>query len=456
MTTNNEESFKEKILIVDDNQQNRAMMLAVLKKDNREVFLAESGVRALDMLNSMSFSLIILDVQMPGLGGFETLGLMKQSGLDERTPIVFITSHSKDAINIDAGFGLGAHDYLFRPIDINLLKNKIDAILKYQRRQQELTRVNESLEDILASELQKKRSSIETYFTEEAFENNINGLIVVDKNLNYIRVNKAFARMTGYTADELLGKTPSILKSGLQSDEFYKDMWETLKSSGAWQGELWNRNKNNELYAEWLTINAIKDGDGTVSHYIGVASDITGHKQFQKKLEQNAGFDYLTGLPNRRSFLKALNKNIGGNPEKKVIGVFFMDLNKFKPINDNFGHKAGDELLAAVAKRLQKCVRQCDVVARIGGDEFIIMVNADEQGFTGVAKTIAEKVIMALTSPFNISNYEIRIGTSIGIAFYPYDGGDAETLIAHADTAMYRAKKQESGHYCFFNRDLEG
>jgi diguanylate cyclase (GGDEF)-like protein/PAS domain S-box-containing protein len=451
-----DEFCKEKILLVDDNQQNRTLMLAILSNDNREILLAESGQKALELLTHTAVDLIIMDVQMPGLNGFETIERMKKSGLNIRTPIVFITSHSQDDMSIDLGFEMGAYDYIFRPIDINLLRLKVAAILKVHRRHEELSKTNETLINQLASALKKQQFSTEMYFTDEAFENNLNGLVVVDKNLNYLRVNKAFTQITGYTTDELIGKTPSLLKSGIQSDQFYKDMWTTLNSTGAWQGELWNRNKNNELYAEWLTINAVMDSDNTVSHYIGVVSDITGHKQFQERLVKHADFDCLTTLPNRRNFLETLKKNIRNVEEKKVLSVFFLDLNKFKAVNDNFGHKVGDELLAAVAKRLQRCVRQNDVVARLGGDEFVIMANLDQDSFTGTAKTIAEKIIMALTDPFNLSNNKVHISTSIGIACYPHDGKDAETLITHADLAMYQSKKQGYGQYHFFDSNLEG
>lgn len=455
MIENNNNSYKEKLLIVDDKRQNRMLLDAVLKHENREIFLAESGEKALDLLKEITFNLVILDVQMPGLGGFETVKLMVKSGLADKTSFVFITSHSQDETSIDIGFELGAHDYIIRPIDINLLKHKVAAILKRLHRQQELTKANELLAHELATEIKKQQISGAAYFTDDAFENNLNGLVVVDKNLNYLRVNKAFRQITGYTTDELIGKTPSILKSGLQSDQFYKDMWAVLNEKGAWQGELWNRNKNNEIYAEWLTINAVVDDYGNISHYFGVVSDITGHKQFQEELEQHAEFDYLTGLPNRRNLLKTLNKNILYLADEKVIGVFFLDLNKFKAVNDNYGHKVGDELLVAVAKRLQKCMRESDIVARLGGDEFVILFQANVEDFAGTAKTIAEKIIVALTTPFNLSHVEVHISSSIGIAFYPYDGQDAEGVITHADTAMYKAKKQGCGQYHFFNAGLE-
>ncbi len=441
-----------KLLIVDDNQHNLELMKTALKQENIDIQTAESGAAALEKLVDNEFALIIMDVDMPVLTGFDTVEIIKESQLSKSTPIIFISSHCKAGSDIETGFKIGACDYILRPVDMVLFKNKVKIFLKLYQTEQALQKANFLLADKAArldsqlTEQLKINNALK--FSEHVFENSVNGIIVVDKNLQFVRVNQAFSKITGYSLSELVGKTPKILSSGIQDQRFYEEMWHTLQEKEAWQGELWNRRKNNELYAEMLSINAVKDEQGVVSHYIGIVSDITERKRANEKAEYLANYDYLTGLPNRLNLISTLEKYIADD-EITTLAVLFLDLDKFKPVNDRYGHQTGDELLVAVAKRLRGCVRDTDLVARLGGDEFIIVLKKPNTS-SKASEKVAKKIISAVSSPFNISDKKITINTSIGIALYPEQGKDADDLITLADDAMYKSKSEGAGcfHFC--------
>lgn len=453
-TMNNDLSsanITDKILIVDDNQANIDLIESILKREDIAACTASSGEQALEYLKNVSFSLIIMDVNMPGLTGFETAKIIQKTKIAQDTPIIFISSQCKTTANIEEGFKSGAYDYILRPIDIDLLKNKIKIFLRLSRTEKELKAANHLLAqkaeylDNQLSEQVEINSALK--FTEQVFENSVNGIIIVDEALNFVRVNQAFTKMTGYSPEELIGKTPRILSSGLQNKDFYTKMWATLQTKGAWQGELWNKRKNNELYAEMLSINAVKDNVGIVSNYIGIVTDITETKKAHEKNEHLANYDYLTGLPNRLNLMRSLTKLLA-NPVSSQFTLLFLDLDKFKPINDNHGHQVGDDLLIAVSKRLKSSIRDGDLVARLGGDEFIIVLknptNAEQAGIA-----VAKKVINAISSPFNLSGLQININTSIGISLYPTDATNADTLMTLADNAMYLSKSKGAGYFHF-------
>jgi len=441
----------EKVLIVDDNQQNLALMQAALKQQELKIYTAQSGAMALDILDNNIFSLIIMDVSMPLLTGFETVKIFQETQRSNDTPIIFISSQCKADADIEEGFKVGAHDYILRPIDIPLFRNKVNTFLKLYRTEQELKQANLLLSEkavkLECRLTEQLKINSELRFSEQVFENSVNGIIIVDENLKFVRVNRAFTEITGYSLAELIGKTPKILASGVQDKTFYEEMWNTLINTGSWQGELWNKRKGSELYAEMLSINAVRDKQGVVSNYIGIVTDITEKKKNHEKNEYLANYDYLTGLPNRLNLMTIMEKTIN-DKEIKAMAILFLDLDQFKPVNDDYGHQMGDDLLVAVAKRLRSCVRDSDFVARLGGDEFIIVLkepNASEVA----SEKVAEKIISAISSPFNISNRKININTSIGIALYPRDGGDADTLITLADNAMYKSKEAGAGYFYF-------
>jgi len=276
------------------------------------------------------------------------------------------------------------------------------------------------------------------------------GIIITDYQGIINDVNPAFCNITGYSRDEVLGKKPSILSSGRQSPEFYSDMWMALKEHGHWQGEVWNRRKGGELYAELLTISTLLDDNGKAINYVGVFTDITDSKQQQEKLSLMAHYDILTNLPNRALFVDRFNQAIAHSKRSEhQLAICFLDLDDFKPVNDKYGHDAGDQLLIEVAQRITASIREEDTVSRQGGDEFTLLLNDIES--YGQCKNTLERILHALAQPYSIDGNSHKITASIGVTLYPDDNEDIDTLIRHADNAMYQAKQSGKHRYHFFD-----
>jgi len=286
------------------------------------------------------------------------------------------------------------------------------------------------------------------------FENSLEGITVTDAQSRIQLVNKAFTDTTGYSADEVIGKTPGILKSGKQSDDFYANFWTALQRDGEWRGEIWNKRKNGSVYAEWLNVSAVRNRVGDVEHYVAIFSDITERKEREEAITFQAFHDALTGLPNRLLYKDRLDQAL--SQAKRTKGrrpvVMFLDLDKFKQINDLLGHDVGDLLLKEVANRLKMCVRSADTVARFAGDEFTILLpeaNSQED-----AEAVATKILAAMQEPIRLGTEDRVVTTSIGISLYPDDGRDGETLMKAADAAMYQVKRAGRAGRCFFTADM--
>ncbi len=290
----------------------------------------------------------------------------------------------------------------------------------------------------------------------KVLENMNESVIVTNADREIISVNPAFTKVTGYAEDEVIGKNPRILSSGRHDDEFYRKMWSIIHREGMWEGEIWNKRKNGEIYLEGVTISAVKDEQGQLIHYVAVFRDITENRRLEEQIEFQAYHDTLTLIPNRVLLYDRLNQAIArARRNQKQLAVMFLDLDRFKRINDTLGHSTGDQLLKAVSERLTGIMRDSDTVARQGGDEFIILLPEIED--IQDAAAVAEKIIETLKKPFFLEGHELFITTSIGISIFPDDGSDRETLIKNADTAMYRAKEQGRNNYQFYQRDnLEG
>ena len=285
------------------------------------------------------------------------------------------------------------------------------------------------------------------------FDHADEGILITDKDGVILEANPACSRITGYSREEMLGKDPRILHSGRQDRQFYETMWHEVTANGYWSGEVWNKRKNGEIYPERLTLSAVKNEEGQIIRYIALFSDISDIKSHQQQLEHLAHHDTLTGLPNRTllndRFEMALAqvRRSGGK-----LAVCFMDLDGFKPVNDNFGHEAGDILLVEVAQRMLAISRSTDTVARLGGDEFVLIFT-DISG-KSECQLMLSRVMNTITQPFNIDGHEIRISASIGVAFYPDDDGDGDSLLRHADQAMYVAKQAGRGRFHFFDATI--
>ena len=287
----------------------------------------------------------------------------------------------------------------------------------------------------------------------QVFENSGEGIMITDRDNRILSVNRAFSQITGYSADEVIGQDPELLSSGHQSDEFYRTMWQAIDRQGSWRGELWNRNKSGELYPQLLTVSVIKNGLGEVTHYIGIITDISEQKEYEAQIRYLADHDSLTGLPNRNLLndrMAQAFKNAARHQHK--VGAVFIDLDRFKSINDTHGHEAGDRLLKEVALRLSSAVRDSDTVCRLGGDEFLILLPELQQSRDIVP--IVENLFQLLSADYPFGAQRLSCSPSIGVCLYPDDGDDPDSIISHADTAMYHAKDEGRGNIQFYTDKL--
>lgn len=281
------------------------------------------------------------------------------------------------------------------------------------------------------------------------------GIIITDTRANVMDINEAYMHITGYTKEEIIGQNAGFLKSGKHDLLFYKNMWEELSINKFWSGEIWNRRKNGELFVERLTISAISDSKGDIASYVGLLSDITAIKDHEFHLERMAFHDSLTGLPNRLLLVERMEQAMSLTKRlQTVMAVCYVDLDGFKPVNDMFGHSAGDEMLVETALRMQKCTRESDTISRIGGDEFVIILldirDSDE------CEHIVKKVLKSIEKPYRLKNKKnVTVTASIGITLYPQDGSDPEELLKHADQAMYLSKENGKNRYCFYDKTVE-
>lgn len=274
---------------------------------------------------------------------------------------------------------------------------------------------------------------------EKIIETSLEGIMVTDAHGTIQMVNPAFTRLTGYTLAEIAGKKPNMLNSGVHDRQFYEAMWTELRSSGQWYGEIWNRHKDGKLHPELLTITAITNDKGRTTHYAALFSDITELKENEERIRRLAYFDNLTGLPNRRLFNDRLAVALAhAHRSRQNLAVMFLDLDRFKRVNDSLGHEIGDCLLKEVACRIRGCIREDDTVARVAGDEFFILL-PEVAGADEAAKT-ARRIIDAIKRPIAVDGRDLLVTSSLGVSLYPDDGTTAEALIKNADAAMYRAK----------------
>ena len=283
----------------------------------------------------------------------------------------------------------------------------------------------------------------------KVFESAFEAMFVTGPDQVIESVNPAFTLITGYAAHEVVGKKPSVLASGRHDGGFYEAMHQSLALTGHWQGEIWNRRKNGEIYVEWITISVVKDEAGALTNYIAVFSDITQRKAAEERMRFLAQHDALTGLPNRVLLEDRLLRAIAhAQRNDKKLAVVFLDLVDFKKVNDSVGHHVGDQLLQIVAQKLSVCVRAEDTVARLGGDEFVVLLEG--VGAAGDVACVVKKILDSLSRPAQLEGREIAVSSSIGISLYPDDGQEADDLIRHADEAMYQAKTRGGSTFCFY------
>jgi diguanylate cyclase (GGDEF)-like protein/PAS domain S-box-containing protein len=308
---------------------------------------------------------------------------------------------------------------------------------------------------------EQKLAEAELRIAATAFESQ-EGMSITDANQIILKVNKAFTRITGYSPEEVVGQTHALLNSGRQDARFYQALQQSLKHDGYWEGEIWNKRKNGEIYPAWLSITTVSDADNRVTNYVAAFTDITKDKEAEETIHNLAYYDPLTALPNRRLMWERLKHGIEvGRRDGKQLALLMLDLDRFKAVNDSMGHLAGDELLQQVAARINARLRDVDMVARLGGDEFIVLL--EDITHPEDAARVAEEIVADLSKPFELlqnssANPElsrkVRIGASIGISLFPQHGDSPEALMDNADIALYRAKDEGRGCFAYFSEEF--
>lgn len=297
---------------------------------------------------------------------------------------------------------------------------------------------------------EQKKAEEQLKLAASVFSHAREAIIITDAQANIVDVNETFTLITGYSRDEVLGKNPRILHSGRQSAEFYAGMWKALAEKGHWYGEMWNRRKNGEVYAEMVNIGAVRDSDGVTQNYVALFTDITTQKEHQQQLDHIAHYDSLTNLPNRVLLADRLQQAlIQSQRRNSALAVAFLDLDGFKAVNDQHGHDIGDKLLITVAQRMKAALREGDTLARIGGDEFVaVLVDLENPQ---ACEPVLDRMLLAASDPVPVEELTLQVSTSIGVTLYPQDGADAEQLMRHADQAMYAAKQAGKNRYHLFD-----
>lgn len=314
----------------------------------------------------------------------------------------------------------------------------------------EVAVMSQSLRNLLTTLDTKNR---ELKLSAQVFRSSTEGIVITDAERRILAINRAYSGITGYSEADVLGKNPNILSSGKHPPEFYREMWQEINLTGHWQGEVINRRKDGKFYPEWLNISTVYDDYQAVVYYVGIFSDITERKLAEEKIRYLATHDVLTELPNRAVIEDRLSEALRYAKRRQApMAVLFVDLDRFKNINDSLGHPMGDRVLQEVAQRMLLCVRDTDTLARFGGDEFVVVIR--DLNTPNDAAQLAERLIEKITPTIHLEGYQLHVSVSIGISLFPQDGDNAMALVKHADTAMFHAKEFESSSYRFFTAEL--
>jgi diguanylate cyclase (GGDEF)-like protein/PAS domain S-box-containing protein len=284
-------------------------------------------------------------------------------------------------------------------------------------------------------------------------EGSVQGILITNSNKQILWVNPVFEEITQYSLPEIEGKKPNLLSSGRHGSDFYKEMWRSIAETGTWHGEIWNRRKNGEIYPEWLNISAVHDTEGHLTHYVGIFSDITMQKHNEDRVRFLTNHDTLTGLPNNGYFSQMVSNELArAKRDGELCALLYLDIDRFKRINDNLGHHAGDEMLQSIGQSLRRPLRDVDLIGRFGADEFVVLAQKIRE--PADAARVAEKLLAAVSEPRNVSGHEIVLTASIGICLFPHDCDNMESMVSHADAAMSLAKNEGRNCYRFYSHEL--
>ena len=419
------------VLYVEDDREAREHLSNYLRRRVGSLHVAADATLGLELFERYQPQVVITDMILSGMNGLQMIKMIRS--IDPQVPVILVSglsSWQNRASHVEELVNLQINQFLVKPIDGERLTG---AIRHCVGRSEFLNKLKLSSSVFMTSPL---------------------AITITDKNCNFVSVNPAFTKITGYSEAEVLGCNPRILSSGKHDGEFYRQMWVELNEYGRWSGELWNRHKNGDLFLEWINISAIRDENGEICNYASVFADITQRLAAEEKMRHLAHHDCLTNLPNRLLLNDRLNQAIlQAQRDRSELAVIYLDIDHFKNINDTLGHGVGDELILAVAQALQSSVREVDTVSRLGGDEFAILL--PNVGCSEMAARLVAKIFKAASKNYQIAGRELRITLSMGVSLFPKDGENPATLLKHADSAMYLAKKEGRNSFQFFDEILE-
>ena len=422
-----------KVLYVEDDPEIRRQLVLFLSRRVGTLLVAENGQEGLEQFRQHRPDVVITDIVMPLMDGLKMAEGIKT--MDSDIPVIVTTAFNDQDFFLNA-IEVGIDHYVLKPIHLDSLLEAIRKAAKNVFQQRVIDSKNRALQ--LAATV---------------FESSVEGIMITNRDNEIISTNRALSEITGYSADEILGNDPRMFTSGRHDRIFYREMWNALQESGHWQGELWNRRKNGEIFPQFLTISVERDEQGEVAHYIGLFTDITQRKYDEERIERLAYYDPLTDLPNRVLLQDRLARVLAAaQRDQHSAAILMLDLDRFKNINESLGHNVGDSVLQAVAERLRSCVREADTVARLGGDEYLVVMGNMENAQD--AAQVAQKILAAFHSPVTVDGKELGVTLSIGISVFPNDGEDEQTLMKNADSAVYSAKEAGRNTYQFYTRDM--
>jgi len=451
------------VLYVEDEDEIREELAVFLRRRVATVHLAANGQAGLDAFTQYQPDLVITDIRMPVMNGFEMAERIR--AMSPAIPII-ITTAFEETSYFQKAIDLGVDKYVTKPLNLDILAAALRKCARLIRAEAALREVDErypllyqpshsaisaAVADgraVKARDL-SERAEHALQLAARVFESSGEAIVITDPDNLILSVNRAFSKLTGYSRDEVIGRDPRLLKSDRHDQAFYQELWESLLGTGHWQGEIWNRRKNGEVYPEWLSITVVRDTQGEVLNYIAIFADISEIKAAMQQIEFLAHYDPLTRLANRRLLEQRVEQLIAlAARNKEQLALLFIDLDRFKVVNDSLGHAAGDVILETVAQRLRATMREVDCLARLGGDEFVCVLH-------GVIEppdvhAAARRLIAVLDEPLQVAGHTLTVTSSIGISLYPGDGVDYETLLKNADAAMYSAKKAGRDRFAFF------
>jgi diguanylate cyclase (GGDEF)-like protein/PAS domain S-box-containing protein len=435
--------MQQKILIVDDSPTNLTLLDHMLRRLGCGIVQAHSGIEAVALVADDDFALILLDIQMPGMNGYEAAMRIKELPRGRHVPIIFITAIYQDEENVRMGYETGAVDYLFRPVNVQTLTSKVQVFLEMNRQKVRLEREIESrirAEAALRQAEEKYRS---------IFERAVEGIFQCTPDGAFIEVNPAMARLFGYDDPGDMTAIPGLRERLMaEPGDLFRYMGILRRDGYVSSFEFRGCRRCGEAFwcSESARLVVLDDGTELVE---GVIEDVSGRKQTELELKHLATIDSLTGVYNRHLFFDRLEHAlVTAKRADALVAVLFVDLDDFKRVNDTYGHQAGDELLRMVAERLSNRIREADTLARLGGDEFGVLLECieDQEG----ALTVARSLLEVMTTPYVVTGEHIRVGATVGISFFPDDGKDGVSLISRADSAMYGAKRRGGRKYGTF------